>query len=74
MSVIKNGFFFEKSTQKTANLDEIPYHSFSNLAVVTAIWSKKQKNSFSDKVNGSMCAKFQVCIVVSVARMRDTDK
>ena len=34
----------------------------------------KTKNSFLDKVNGSMCAKFQVCIVVSVARRRDTNK
>ena len=29
---------------------------------------------FLDKVNGSMCAKFQVCIVVSVARRRETNK
>ena len=29
---------------------------------------EKTKNPFLDKVNGSMCAKFQVCIVVSVAR------
>ena len=34
---------------------------------------EKTKNSFLDKVNGSMCAKFQVCIVVSVARRRDTN-
>ena len=34
----------------------------------------KTKNPFLDKVNGSMCAKFQVCIVVSVARRRDTNK
>ena len=34
---------------------------------------KKTKNPFLDKVNGSMCAKFQVCIVVSVARRRDTN-
>ena len=38
------------------------------------IWSKKQKNLFLDKVDGSMCAKFQVCIIVSVARRRDTNK
>ena len=35
---------------------------------------KKTKNPFLDEVNGSMCAKFQVCIVVSVARRRDTNK
>ena len=35
---------------------------------------EKTKNLFLDKVNGSMCAKFQVCIVVSVARRRDTNK
>ena len=38
---------------------------------------EKTKDSFLDKVNGrlgSMCAKFQVCIVVSVARRRDTNK
>ena len=35
---------------------------------------EKTKNPFLDKVNGSMCAKFQVCIVVSVARRRDTNK
>ena len=34
---------------------------------------KKQKNSFLDKVNRSMCVKFQVCIVVSVARKHDTN-
>ena len=35
---------------------------------------EKTKYQFLDKVNGSMCAKFQVCIVVSVARRRDTNK
>ena len=35
---------------------------------------EKNKKSILDKVNGSMCAKFQVCIVVSVARRRDTNK
>ena len=39
---------------------------------VTVIWMKKTKNLFLDKVNGSMYAKFQVCIV-SVARRRDTN-
>ena len=34
---------------------------------------EKTKNPFLDKVNGSMCAEFQVCIVVSVARRRDTN-
>ena len=33
---------------------------------------EKIKNSFLDKVNGSMCAKFQVCIVFRLARRRDT--
>ena len=35
---------------------------------------EKTKNSFLDKVNGSMGAKFQVCIVVSVVRSRDPNK
>ena len=35
---------------------------------------EKIKIPFLHKVNGSMCAKFQVCIVVSVARRRDTNK
>ena len=35
---------------------------------------EKTKDLFLDKVNGSMCTKFQVCIVVSVARRRDTNK
>ena len=34
---------------------------------------EKTKNRFLNKVNGSMCAKVQVCIVVSVARRRDTN-
>ena len=34
---------------------------------------EKTKKPFLDKVNGSMCAEFQVCIVVSVARRRDTN-
>ena len=33
---------------------------------------KNKKNTFLDKVNGSMCAKFQVCIVFRLARRRDT--
>ena len=33
---------------------------------------EKTKNSFLDKVNGRMCAEFQVYIVISVARRRDT--
>ena len=32
---------------------------------------EKTKNPFFDKVNGSMCAKFQVCIVFRLARGRD---
>ena len=35
---------------------------------------EKTKNPFLDKVNGSMCAKFQVWIVISVAGRRDTNK
>ena len=35
---------------------------------------EKTKNLFLDKVNGSMCAKFQVCIVFRLARRRDTNK
>ena len=35
---------------------------------------KKTKNPFFDKVNGSMCAKFQVCIVFHLATRRDTNK
>ena len=34
---------------------------------------EKTKNPFLDKVNVSMCAKFQVCIVCRLARRRDTD-
>ena len=33
---------------------------------------EKTKNPFLDKVKGSMCAKFQVCIVFRLARRRDT--
>ena len=33
---------------------------------------EKTRNSFLDKVKGSMCAKFQVCIVFRLARRRDT--
>ena len=33
-----------------------------------------EKNPFLDKVNASMCAKFQVCIVFRLARRRDTNK
>ena len=36
---------------------------FLRHAAVTVIFSKKQKKPFLDKVNGSMWAKFQVCIV-----------
>ena len=35
---------------------------------------EKPKNPFLDEVNGSMCAKFQVCIVFRLARRRDTHK
>ena len=34
---------------------------------------EKTKNPFLDKVNGSMCAKFQVCIVFRFARRRETN-
>ena len=37
-------------------------------------FSEKTKNSFLDKVNGSVCAKFQVCIVFRLARSRDINK
>ena len=33
---------------------------------------EKTKNPFLDKVNGTMCAKFQLCIVFRWARRRDT--
>ena len=35
---------------------------------------EKTKNPFLDKVNGSMSAKFQVCIVFRLASRRDTHK
>ena len=36
---------------------------------------EKTKNPFLDKVNGSMCAKFQACIVFRLgSRRRDTNK
>ena len=35
---------------------------------------EKTKNSFLDKVNRSKCAKFQVCIVVSVGRRHNTQQ
>ena len=35
---------------------------------------EKTENPFLDKVKGSMCAKFQVCIVFHLARRRDTHK
>ena len=35
---------------------------------------KKHKNPFLDKVDESMCAKFQVYIVFRLARRRDTHK
>ena len=35
---------------------------------------KTKKNPFSDKVNGSMCAKFEVCIVFRLARRRDANE
>ena len=37
-------------------------------------FSEKTKNLFLDKVYGSMCTKFQVCIVFRFARRRDTNK
>ena len=47
--------------------------SFSRLAALRGIF-RKNKKTLLDKVNGSICAKFQVCIVVSVAGRRDTNK
>ena len=35
---------------------------------------KKTKHTFLDKVNGSMCAEFQVSIVFRLARRRDKNK
>ena len=35
---------------------------------------EKTKNPFLDKVNGSMSAKFQVCIIFRLVRRRDTNK
>ena len=35
---------------------------------------EKTKNKFLDKVNESMCAKFQVGIVFRLARRHDTNK
>ena len=35
---------------------------------------EKTKKSFSDRVNGSMCAKFEGCIVFRLGRRRDTNK
>ena len=35
---------------------------------------EKTKNPFLDKVNGSTWAKFQACIVLRLARRRDTHK
>ena len=46
---------------------------FFRLVALTVIFLKK-KNPFLDKVNGSMCAKFQVCIVFHLARRSDTNK
>ena len=37
-------------------------------------FEKTKKNPFLEKVNGSMYAKFQVCIVFRLARRRDTNK
>ena len=39
-----------------------------------AVPSKKTKNQFLDKVYGSMCTKFQVCIFFRLTRRRDTNK
>ena len=49
------------------------HSSFSRLVAVTENFSKKTKNLFLDKVYGSMCTKFQVCIVFRSARRRDTN-
>ena len=37
-------------------------------------FEKTKKKTFLDKVNGSMCAKFQVCIVFRLASRLDTNK
>ena len=52
-------------SNKTKNCGKSTSHgTFSRLAAVTLIFWKS-KNTFLDKVIGSMSAKFQVCIVVS---------
>ena len=33
---------------------------------------QKTKKQISDRVNGSMCAQFQICIIFRLARRRDT--
>ena len=35
---------------------------------------EKTKKKYFDKVNGSMCAEFQVCIAFRLSRGRDTNK
>ena len=45
--------------------------SFRRLAAVTMIFSKKSKTGFLYKVNGTMCAKFQVCINSSMLSTED---
>ena len=35
---------------------------------------EKTKTSFLDKVDGSMCAKFQGCVVFRLARRREINK
>ena len=37
------------------------------------LFEKTKKKTFLDKVNGSMCAKFQVCIVFCLTGRRDTN-
>ena len=63
----------EKQGNQGSMLKSTWHDSFSKLAAFTVIWSKKQKNPFLDKVNGSMCANFHVCIVFRLARRRDTN-
>ena len=38
------------------------------------IFEKTKKKTFLDKVYGSVCTEFQVCIVFSLARRRGTHK
>ena len=69
-------FNFDRLGEKQGNRDVRKIHVARQFFEASGrhgdLIEKTKKNSFLDKVNGSMCAKFQVCIVVSVARRSDT--